>query len=213
VSATRVKVGIGRVASMHPDDAEWDAWKPEEVARRLKGVDAPWRVSAGWAIDLFLGGQRREHDDLEIGVPADRFGEVAAALGELDFHVVAPGLAQPVETAGDLLQTIHQTWGLDRPANVWRVDIFREPHDGDDWLARRDESIRLTYDELVEHTSDGIPYERPEVVLFFKAKHSRAKDEADLAAVLPRLSVERKRLLASWIEQVHPGHFWLPDLA
>jgi hypothetical protein len=197
---------------MHPDDAEWDAWTPDEVARRLKGVDAPWRVSAGWAIDLFLGGQRREHDDLEIGVPADRFDEVAAALGELDFHVVRRGVAQPVETAGELMQTIHQTWGLDRPANVWRVDIFREPYDGDEWLARRDESIRLTYDELIEHTSDGIPYERPEVVLLFKAKHSRAKDEADLAAVLPRLSAERKRLLAGWIDQVHPGHFWLPDL-
>ena len=198
---------------MHPDDAEWDAWTPDEVARRLKGVDVPWRVSAGWAIDLFLGEQRREHDDLEIGVPADRFDEVAAALGELDFHVVTRGVAQPVETAGDLMQTIHQTWGLDRPANVWRVDIFREPYDEGDWLARRDESIRLPYDELIEHTSAGIPYERPEVVLLFKAKHSRAKDEADLAAVLPRLSSERKRLLAGWIEQVHPGHFWLPDLA
>ena len=40
----------------------------------------PWRVSAGWAIDLFLGGERREHEDLELAVPADRFGEIAAAL-------------------------------------------------------------------------------------------------------------------------------------
>jgi hypothetical protein len=111
------------------------------------------------------------------------------------------------------LETTHQTWGLDRPANVWRIDVFREPHDGDHWLARRDETIRLPYDELIEHSADGIPYERPEVVLLFKAKHSRPKDEADLAAVLPRLSAERRRLLAGWIELVHPGHFWLPDLA
>jgi len=51
------------------------------------------------------------------------------------------------------------------------------------------------------------------VVLLFKAKHSRPKDEADLAAVLPHLSRERRQLLADWIAQVHPGHFWLPDLA
>jgi hypothetical protein len=31
--------------------------------------------------------------------------------------------------------------------------------------------------------------------------------------VLPRLSRERRRLLHDWIAQVHPGHFWLPDLA
>jgi hypothetical protein len=50
------------------------------------------------------------------------------------------------------------------------------------------------------------------VTLLFKAKHARAKDEADLAAVLPRLDADRRRLLARWIEQVHPGHFWLPDI-
>jgi hypothetical protein len=31
--------------------------------------------------------------------------------------------------------------------------------------------------------------------------------------VLPHLSRERRQLLAGWIAQVHPGHFWLPDLA
>jgi hypothetical protein len=169
-------------------------------------------VSAGWAIDLFLGGERREHDDLELAAPADLFGEVAAALDELDFHVVGRGLAVPVDEAGDLMDEVHQTWGLDRGANVWRVDIFREPSDGDVWVARRDESIRLTYDELIEHTDDGIPYERPEVTLLFKAKHARPKDEADLAAVLRRLSADRRRLLADWIERVHPGHFWLPEV-
>jgi hypothetical protein len=110
------------------------------------------------------------------------------------------------------MEEIHQTWGLDRPANAWRIDVFREPYDGEEWVARRDESIRLPYDELIEHTADGIPYERPEVVLLFKAKHARPKDESDLAAVLPRLAPKRRRLLAEWIEQVHPGHFWLGDL-
>ena len=197
---------------MHPDDAEWEAWRPADVATRLVGVDVPWRVSAGWAIDLFLGGERREHEDLELAVPADRFGEVAAALPELDFHVVTRGIAAPVAESAELMETIHQTWGLDRTANRWRVDVFREPFDEDGWVARRDESIRLPYSELIEHTPDGIPYERPEVVLLFKAKHARPKDEADLAAVLPRLSAERRALLADWIERVHPDHFWLDDI-
>jgi Aminoglycoside-2''-adenylyltransferase len=197
---------------VHPDDAEWDAWRPEDVARRLDGLDVPWRVSAGWAVDLFLGGERREHEDLEIAVPADRFDAVAAALPELDFHVVTRGVAAPVGEAAELMQTIHQTWGLDRAADRWRIDVFREPFDDDGWVARRDETIRLPYSELIEHTPDGIPYERPEVVLLFKAKHARPKDEADLAAVLPRLSAERRALLADWLGRVHPGHFWLPDL-
>jgi hypothetical protein len=198
---------------VHPDDADWDAWRPAELAQRLAGVDAPWYVAAGWAIDLFLGVERREHDDLEIGVPASRFGEIASALGELEFHVVTRGLAEPVENAAGLMDTIHQTWGLDRTANAWRIDVFREPSDDGRWVSRRDASIRLPYCELIEHTDDGIPYARPEVVLLFKAKGARPKDEADLAAVLPRLDRARRHLLAGWIEQVHPGHFWLADLS
>jgi hypothetical protein len=198
---------------VHPDDAEWDAWRPEETAARLAGIDVPWYVAAGWAIDLFLGHQRREHEDLELGVPAAQFGEVAAALGELDFHAVTRGRAEPLTEAGELMETTHQTWGLDRSANVWRVDLFREPSIGGEWLCRRDEAIRLPYAELIEHTAGGIPYARPEVVLLFKAKDARPKNESDLAAVLPHLSSERRRLLAEWISLVHPGHFWLPDLA
>ncbi|MFL5926122.1 MAG: nucleotidyltransferase domain-containing protein [Gaiellaceae bacterium] len=198
---------------MHPDDAEWAAWTPAEAAQRLAGIDVPWRVSGGWAIDLFLGGERREHDDLELAVPSDRFDEAAAALGELEFYVVTAAIAEPVTTGAELMTTTHQTWGLDPAAGVWRVDIFREPFDEHGWVARRNDTIRLPYDEVILETADGIPYERPEVVLLFKAKHARAKDEADLAAVLPHLSTDRRRLLADWIERVHPGHFWLPDLA
>ena len=80
-------------------------------------------------------------------------------------------------------------------------------------LTSRDPRIRLPYSEVIEHTNGGIPYVRPEIVLLFKAKHARPKDEGDLAAVLPRLDASRRRLLAGWLEQVHPVHFWIADLA
>ncbi|HEU0113240.1 MAG TPA: hypothetical protein VFQ80_01105 [Thermomicrobiales bacterium] len=41
-----------------PDAAAWDAWRPDEIGRLLAGVQAPWRVAGGWALDLFLGEQR-----------------------------------------------------------------------------------------------------------------------------------------------------------
>ena len=61
--------------SFDPDISSWDAWRPERVASLLEEVDAPWYVAAGWAIDLFLGGEHREHEDLEIAVPNSRFDE------------------------------------------------------------------------------------------------------------------------------------------
>jgi hypothetical protein len=46
---------------------------------------------------------------------------------------------------------------------------------------------------VIAHTNDGIPYARPEIVLLFKAKAARAKDD-DFAAVLPRLDDECPRV-------------------
>jgi len=193
-----------------PDLAAWNAWHPAEAARRLAGVDVPWRVAAGWAIDLFLGGQRREHEDLELAAPAQRFDELIAALHGLEFYIPAPAEATPLaEAADELLAERHQTWGLEREAGAWRVDVFREPSDGDTWICRRDESIRLPHDRVFERTTDGIPYERPEITLLFKAKHARPKDDDDLEAVLPRLDPERRGWLAESLELVHPGHRWL----
>ena len=202
---------------MDADFDAWDPWHPAEAAGRLAGLEAPWYVAAGWALDLFLGGQRREHEDLEVAAPAARFDEVVAALDGFDLYV--PGReddrdrAWPFAEAGDRLDTYHQTWVRDRATNSWRMDVFREPSDGDTWICRRDESIRLPYGEVVEHTADGIPYGRPEIILLFKAKHSHLdKNKDDFAAVLPHLSPERRRWLADSLALAHPRHEWLEQL-
>ena len=198
---------------MRWDDADWQAWRPAEAAQRLRGIDVPWCVAAGWSIDLFVGRERRDHEDLEIAIPAHRFDDVAAAFGDLEWYAPTGDeqLAAVAEDRGRLRKT-HQTWGLDVPAKAWRIDVFREPTDGDAWVCRRDERIRLRYDELIERSATGIPFVRPEVALLFKAKAARPKDEDDLAAVLPLLDATRRRLLRDWLELVHPGHTWLAHL-
>ena len=199
---------------MEPDLERWDGWRPEEVARRLARVQAPWYVAAGWAIELFLGGQRREHEDIEIAVPRDRFDEVAGALAGLELYViVGPGLAEPLESAREKLASTHQTWVREPNTGVWRLDVFREPSDGDTWICRRDESIRLPYSHVIEHTEDGIPYCRPEIVLLFKAKHSQLeRNELDFADTLPHLDAARRAWLSKALARVHPGHEWLAAL-
>lgn len=196
-----------------PDLAKWNAWRPEEVYRRLAAISAPWYVAAGWAIDLFLGSERRRHDDIEIAVPADRFHEIVDALAGLEFFVVQRGLATPLAQAGDPLDTSHQTWVLDRDVGVWRLDVFREPADAHTWICRRAPAIRLPYDELIVRSLEGIPYGRPEVILLFKAKYpQQSKNREDFRAVLPLLESERRRWLAEALQLLHPGHPWLADL-
>jgi hypothetical protein len=76
------------MGTIEPDVSKWDPWRPEQVARLLSEVAAPWYVAGGWAMDLFLGEERRRHGDLEIGVPAERFDEVAAALADFELFVI-----------------------------------------------------------------------------------------------------------------------------
>ena len=198
--------------AFEPDHTTWAAWRPEEVAHRLASVRAPWYVAAGWAIDLFLGKQRREHEDVEVGVPQTRFGEVVRALAGYEFFVVGDGLAWPLARSGEAFAAHHQTWVREPGTGRWRLDVFREPSDGGVWVCRRDARIRLPYDQLIARTADDIPYARPEVVLLFKAKAARPKDDGDLAAVLPRLGPEAQRWLVEAIELIHPGHRWLAEL-
>jgi hypothetical protein len=200
------------VDAFAPDLTRWQAWHPDEAAERLAAVAAPWCVAAGWALDLFLGGQRREHEDLEIAIAHERFGEVLRALDGFDFFVPGhpTGLVSPMSPAA--LDATHQTWVREPETELWRLDVFREPSDGDTWICRRDERIRLPYTELIERTATGIPYARPEVVLLFKAKEPRQKDELDFEAVLPSLDGGRRRWLAAAIGLLHPGHAWLSRL-
>ena len=198
-----------------PDVSKWDAWRPEKIARVLAAVEVPWYVAGGWAIDLFLGGQRREHDDLEIAVPNHRFDEVAEALGGLEICVITgSNQAMLLADARDRLAETHQTWAREPGTGLWRVDVFREPSDDDTWIFRRDERIRLPFEQAIERTAEGIPYGRPEIILLYKAKHShQEKDQGDFAAVLPELGPERRRWLAEALELVHPGHAWIGELA
>ncbi len=195
-----------------PDLGAWAAWRPDEIATRLSGIDEPWYVAGGWAIELFLGEERRAHDDLEIGIPRDRFDAMASAFPELDWFVAGDGRVWPLPEHRDRFDEHHQTWGRDRLAGRWRIDMMREPHAGDVWIARRDARIRMPYAQLIRRTPEGIPYCVPEVALFFKAKATRPKDEADFAAVLPWLSLESRRWLRDALERVHPRHHWLTIL-
>ena len=197
------------------DISAWDAWDPKTVTERLRGVSAPWRVVGGWALDLWRGEQTRDHGDLEIAVPEGGFDEVRERLSDLEFFVpCGDGRLVALDGAGDRYHDSHQTWGRDRAAGAYRVDVMRDPHDGDTWICRRERRIRRAYDEIIGHTDDGIPYEIPELTLLFKAKHKREKDEADFSASAPLLDTSARRWLRETLSELYgPEQPWVARLA
>ncbi|MFD8788509.1 nucleotidyltransferase domain-containing protein [Kitasatospora sp. NPDC059599] len=203
---------------LSPDEIEalhtrWSScWTPSEVARQLAGIDTPWYVAAGWALDLFLGRQTRAHGDLEIAIPAATFPEVRNRFPGFVFDAAGSGRIWE-DAAPEVLAAVHQTWLRDPATGNYLLDVFREPHDGDTWICRRDGTIRLPYGDIVHHTADGIPYLAPELVLLFKAKHVRPKDQTDFDATVPHLTPAQRATLSGLLARVHPGHPWISDLS
>jgi uncharacterized protein CbrC (UPF0167 family) len=193
-------------------DARWSScWTPGQVAQHLAGITAPWCVAAGWALDLFRGTQTREHGDIEIAVPAASFPEIRARFPGYAFDAVSSGRIWE-NAAPDVLAATHQTWLRDRATGSYLLDVFREPHDGETWICRHDETIRLAYDQIIHHTLDGIPYLAPELVLLFKAKHARPKDQADFDETIPHMTPAQRQTLAELLTRAHPGHHWQANL-
>ncbi|MGN6599718.1 MAG: hypothetical protein ACTHMW_10635 [Actinomycetes bacterium] len=211
-------------------DRMWRPWTPQQVRDELRDCPAEWMVAGGWALDLFLeqagaADASRAHEDLEIAVPAQQFSLVRNRL--------APGRqwVVPVESRVRALdettaQDAHQTWLWDEATAAFVLDVFREPGlaDGDGpvspdettWVCRRDDRLRLPMSQVRRWSADGIPYTAPEVVLLFKAKHRRPKDELDLARTVPALDDAARGWLRDALTLVHPargphetGHPWL----
>ncbi|MEU4655223.1 hypothetical protein AB0G32_15010 [Streptomyces sp. NPDC023723] len=197
------------IAALH---ARWSScWTPSELAQQLTGINTPWYVAAGWALDLFRGKRTRAHGDIEIAIPAAGFPEVRDRFPGHIFDAVGSGRIWE-NAAPEVLAAVHQTWLRDPASGNYLLDVFREPHDGDTWICRRDERIQLPYSGIIHHTHDGIPYLAPELVLLFKAKHVRRKDQTDFEATVPYMTSAQRETLAELLALVHPGHLWIADL-
>lgn len=205
---------LGGTVVTHPE-LRWQAWQPADVAVLLADVTTPWYVAGGWALDLCRGEQTREHNDLEVAVPAAEFGDVRRALAGYEFEAVGDGRLWPVDSPA--FARTFQTW-LSEPdparpgGRVYRLDVFREPAARGHWMCRCDEQIKLPYPRVIRHSPSGIPYLAPELALLFKARHPQLKDEADFAGIVPLLTAQARGWLRRTLGRVHPDHPWIESL-
>ncbi|BBC98305.1 hypothetical protein [Streptomyces griseofuscus] len=149
---------------------------------------------------------------VELAVPAAGFAEIRDRFPEYAFDAVGSGKIW-ADAGADELAATHQTWLRDPVSGQFLLDVSREPHDGGTWICRRDQSLRLPYDAIIERIADGIPHLIPELVLLFKARATRPKDQADFEGILPLLSQARRDVLGAWLARVRPGHGWTAELA
>lgn len=195
-----------------PEDA-WDAWSPDELLARLGLLNSHWYVVGGWALDLWHGRQIRMHDDLEFAVLPDHVDLCRELLRGLEFFAVSDGrfVHQPLKA--ELPPDVWQLWGADMVAGCWRVDMMLERGTPETWVYKRDPLLRMPRASAIRKTAGGIPYLAPALVLLFKSRHHREKDERDFRAALPNLTAQEKADLRQWLQALHPGHVWIAALS
>jgi len=192
---------------------DWSPLSPRQAARAMATFVGPWWIAGGCAIELFIGREIRAHGDIDIEVlRRDQSALRNALSGGWDLWIASGGHLSPWEDGANIPDEANDVWCRNDPAGPWRFEVVLAASDGDRWLYRRDPSVSRPLTEIGFGTTDGIPCLRPEMVLLFKAKDTRHKDEQDFEAAVPLMDEAARMWLRQALVQAHPGHPWIVRL-
>ena len=188
------------------------AFEPvHQVAALMKGFDRPWFVAGGWALDLFVHRQTRDHEDVEIAVFRRDQGAVWRQFSGWAIEKVVAGNRQGWRGEW-LAPPVHELHAKRERSQPPELEILLDEAWADTWRFRRNLAVTKPLAEFGLRSSEGIPYLAPEIALLYKAKHGRPRDEADFRAVLPTLDAHRRAWLRAALEACHTGHPWIASL-
>jgi hypothetical protein len=183
---------------------------PAEIAGALAGFDRPWWIAGGVGLDLWLGRATRPHGDVDVVLLRRDQSVLREHLADWDLHYVTADHALAPWDGVRLELPVHEIWGRRTPAGPWQVEFLLNEAQADRWLYRRDPSVSLPLDRA--GADRGVPVLAPEIVLLYKAKEPRDRDEADFSVVAPQLGPEQRSWLHAAIASVQPSHPWLTRL-
>jgi hypothetical protein len=197
------------------------------VAEQMARFGRPWMVAGGWAIDLYLGRLTRAHKDVEVAIFREDQLALRAYLDGWTFDFFTKVPERPREVWGEgvwLSAPIHEVWAapagvgrVERPgAHALAIEILINERAGDEWLFRKDLTVKLPISRAVVQTGAGVPVLAPEAVLLYKSGWTsgicRDADEADFANAAPLLPPHARAWLRQAIERGNPRHHWLRQL-
>jgi len=190
----------------------WLPHTPQEAAALLDGYAGAWWVVGGWAAQAFSG-VSRAHEDVDIAIQRVDLGDFRRHLADRmhiwrnDSGTLSPVMAADPDDGFPM--DFLQLWLRRDAASPWEYDIICDPGERGQWVNRRLPPMTLPLDVATWVDADGIRYINPQILLLFKARMAKPKDEADFSAIAPLLDERQRTWLRDTLAQVHPGHPWL----
>lgn len=178
----------------------------------MRGFPSFWCVAGGWAIDLYLGRVTRSHGDVELAIFRQDQSLLHTHFSDWRFGKVAAGHLTDWVSGEYLSPPIHEIHARTNTGPPLSLEFLLNDRVADAWAFRRNLSVTLPLDQAIRRGHADFPILNPGIVLLFKAKNSREKDELDSQATLNALSQDDRRWLRSALLVCHPGHPWIPLL-
>jgi len=184
---------------------------PAEVASVLARLKGPWWIAGGWAVDLHVGHQTREHADIDVVILREDQGALHHALPGWDLHAAdPPGSLRPWPSEERLPDEVHDIWCRRTPRSPWSLQVMIDDARAGVWTYRRDPRISRPVADLDGRASNARRRVlTPEVQLLYKSRDPRPKDHADLVTLQPHLDADQRSWLRVALPLVCPGHPWL----
>ena len=189
----------------------WDPLDPPGVAALMAGFDRPWWIVGGWAIDAFTG-VPREHEDVDLTILSCDIPALREHLGdEWTPWSNHGGTIRPLnDRFPDALERGSQIWIRRDSASPWVVDVPLTPDRDGLWTNKRWPEHVVPVEDATWVAADGIRYANPEIVLHYKARSQRPKDDRDLDLSWPLLSTGQQEWLLHAIRATEGDeHPWL----
>lgn len=184
---------------------------PCKTFELMQNFTKPWYIAGGWAIDLFIGQQTRDHKDIEIAIYRQDQLTLQRYLSDWELVKIAAGQKLAWPPGEHLELPIHELHA--RSSNGEKLEILLNEHKNQKWQFRRHLSITRPLGQVGMKTNSGIPFLSPEIVLLYKSKNPRAEDEHDFENTALLLPNQRRAWLKRSIEQYLPGHDWVTLLS
>lgn len=196
---------------MQEHEKPWNPLTVEQATVEFASATFPWWIAGGHAIELALGKSIRSHSDLDVLVLRQDHVQARELLYDWDCWVAdPPGVLRPWPLGQSLDGAVHDVWCRKTSNDDWRFQVMLDESVDGGWQSRRDERVTASIDDITWKAESGVSFLAPHVQLFYKAKNTREKDQADFDAVIDAEVEMDCGWLRNAISQTYgPQHPWL----
>ena len=184
---------------MRTDFSNWKPLTVTEVSNIFSSIPISWGIAGGWALDIHLGRETREHSDIDIVIfREDQQVMYQHLKNEWTLYKAKDGKLSPWKEK-EYLDAINDV-GVSRASqSPWAFQIMLMDCNQDYRIYRREKTIKVSKEELFSNDENKVPYLKSAFQLLYKGGSSqiREKDFRDFQSVLPSLSLKEKE----WVKE------------